>query len=383
MAIALHRLTGFPYGLWAGYVTQDGEKVHEYCHAVVIVEPGATPRWMDARGVRSGKPDNAVFMGKVEGVELLEVDEADVRAAFTAEEIPEVDISKAAQYALAKGLPSLATRVFYRGTTPGDSRRINEPFSEAKGLTFAARSQEAARIYGSSVERIEATPDAKILYEEDSRFWKLIGRKRPPNGFIGSAGRRGETMVEVVNHAIRRSREAGYDAVSFASDADLGTILLNEAAFNRNVQLASPRAVVVAPHVYAFGKCHALTAAMLDYAPGGQAMGLFVEGECLHSAFRLPNTNVMVDAHGATGGAHALETKAKPYLRHSDEGYFWKGLTDDEVWAMVPGERSRSVRQAKPYALELLRAADLVAQEGHVRPLPTPPAARQEQTLAH
>ncbi len=124
--------------------------------------------------------------------------------------------------------------VFYRGTTPGDTRRIREPFGAAKGLTFMARSRDSAAQYGTSVEAIRTKPSAVILREEDPAFWRLIGRRRPPNGYVGSALRKGESLVDLVNLAINRAREAGYAAISFASDADIGTVMLKPDEFERD-----------------------------------------------------------------------------------------------------------------------------------------------------
>jgi len=132
------------------------------------------------------------------------------------------------QMSVAGGPPS--ERVFYRGTKPGDTRRIAEPFSEAKGLTFVARKPESAQMYGDHIEQFVASPDAKILRDESPEFWKLVKRRRPPNGYVGSA--RGGP-VEVVNDAVRAAKAAGYDAVSFSSDADIGTVILNDKAFSR------------------------------------------------------------------------------------------------------------------------------------------------------
>ena len=127
-------------------------------------------------------------------------------------------------------------RTFYRGTNPGDTRRIAEPFSEGAGRVFVARAEASARNYGKSIERIVAKPEARILREEDRAFWKLVGRRRPPNGYIGSAARRGETLVDVVNDAIIKAKAAGYDILSFKSDSDIGTVILN----NDSVVRAQP-----------------------------------------------------------------------------------------------------------------------------------------------
>lgn len=124
-------------------------------------------------------------------------------------------------------------RTFYRGTVPGETRRIKEPFDAAHGKTFASRKEESARNYGSDIETIVASPNAKILREEDPTFWRLIGRRRPANGYIGSALRNGETVIEAVNDAIRKAEQAGYDIISFSSDTDIGTVILNEASVTR------------------------------------------------------------------------------------------------------------------------------------------------------
>jgi hypothetical protein len=124
-------------------------------------------------------------------------------------------------------------RIFYRGTTAGDARRINEPFSAAKGMTFAARNIDSAKTYGNSIEKITAKPNARILREEDPAFWRVINRKRPSNGYIGSAGRKGESMVDVINDSIKKAKDSNYDILSFASDTDIGTIILNNNAVLR------------------------------------------------------------------------------------------------------------------------------------------------------
>jgi len=125
-------------------------------------------------------------------------------------------------------------RTFFRGTVPGSTKKIKEPFSAAKGKTFVARKESSAKNYGEQIEKIKAKPDAKILYDEDPAFWKLIKRRKPPNGFIGSATRKGETVIDLVNKSITSAQVAGYDAISFSSDADIGTVILNDNAFVRD-----------------------------------------------------------------------------------------------------------------------------------------------------
>ena len=127
-------------------------------------------------------------------------------------------------------------RTFYRGTAPGETQRIPEVFTAAEGKTFVARQASSARNYGESIESIVARPDAKILREEDAAFWKLIGRRKPANGWIGSATRKGETVIDAVNDAIRKAEKAGYDIISFSQDADMGTVILNEGAVTRQAK---------------------------------------------------------------------------------------------------------------------------------------------------
>lgn len=125
---------------------------------------------------------------------------------------------------------------FYRGTNPESKERIKEPFSAAIGKTFVARKPESARNYGHKIEKIVAKPEAKILYENSNEFWKLMKRKKPANESIYSAPRKGERLIDVVNEAILIAQRNGYDAISFSSDSDIGTVILNESAFVRNAK---------------------------------------------------------------------------------------------------------------------------------------------------
>lgn len=122
----------------------------------------------------------------------------------------------------------MSSRIFYRGTVPGETKRIDEPFEEGKGKTFVARKPESARAYGEHIEEYHAHPDAKILHQEHPEFWKLIGRRRPPNNHLASVP---GGMIHNVNHAIRKAKEAGYHAVSFSHDSDVGTVLLDNSKF--------------------------------------------------------------------------------------------------------------------------------------------------------
>ncbi len=110
----------------------------------------------------------------------------------------------------------------------------------------------------------------------------------------------------------------------------------------------------------AYGFCHALTAALLDVCPAGEILGLYIGGECVHSILRVPRTSVLLDAHGAEPGEAGARNKAARYMRAGDVAE-WKTLSAHELIAMVPIDRARNVRQARPVARELLRQADAIA----------------------
>lgn len=121
---------------------------------------------------------------------------------------------------------------------------------------------------------------------------------------------------------------------------------------------------------HAYGACHALTAALLGSCPSGEARGLFVDGECVHSAFRVPHTDILVDAFGAEFGPDAPSTKAARYTRQA-ETYEWRTLNEDDVRRMVVGDKARALRRARGLALRLLRDADEI-EAGREPALPRP-----------
>jgi hypothetical protein len=113
--------------------------------------------------------------------------------------------------------------IFYRGTVPGETKRIDEPFTAAKGKTFVARKEKSALAYGKRIEKIKAKPGAKIIYENTKEFNKLIGKIK-----------NNQSYVSFVNNAVSKAVELGYDIISFERDSDIGTVILNEDAVIRN-----------------------------------------------------------------------------------------------------------------------------------------------------
>jgi len=126
----------------------------------------------------------------------------------------------------AKELPP---DVFYRGTVPRETKRIETLFPSAKGKTWVARKKDSAKLYGESVEKITAKHDAKIL-KEGTREFAIIAKTRKD---IRQA--RGKTtLIGRVDGVIKEAKKQGYDAVSFKADSDIGTVILNESKFIRD-----------------------------------------------------------------------------------------------------------------------------------------------------
>jgi len=55
----------------------------------------------------------------------------------------------------------------------------------------------------------------------------------PPNKYLGSALRKGERLVDLIDFCIKTAIEKGYDAISFDLDSDIGTVILNNNAFDK------------------------------------------------------------------------------------------------------------------------------------------------------
>lgn len=209
-----------------------GQRINDFLSSVGVSLP-LEPQPKSSNAIREQAPAARVLRGEAAQPEL----DVELRRMVGQDQPENAPGNEVRESAVPESRQVDSRRTFYRGTNPGDDRRINEPFSAAKGKTFAARTPEGAAQYGSSIEEIKANPDAKILFDDSPDFWKVIGRKRPPNGYIGSAGKKGETLISVVNDAIKKAESAGYDAISIG-DGDIGTVILNEKAFTRNPQSA-------------------------------------------------------------------------------------------------------------------------------------------------
>lgn len=121
-----------------------------------------------------------------------------------------------------KGFPITPPVEFYRGTNPGSTERIVTGAPEWDSYLFAADNPDAARNYGSDIEKITANPDAKILYEGTADWNKIAGRWR-----------KNENMLQYADRAAKAAREAGYDAAWFKRQSDIGTPIFNVEKFVR------------------------------------------------------------------------------------------------------------------------------------------------------
>jgi hypothetical protein len=111
-------------------------------------------------------------------------------------------------------------RVFYKGYNSGDTRRIKTGDSFWDSHFFVSSKEKDARLYGTNIRRIEAKPSAKILYEGTRPFISL------------AKGLTHVGMLEWASTIVKRAKEAGYDAVWFKRQGDIGTVIINQRAFN-------------------------------------------------------------------------------------------------------------------------------------------------------
>jgi len=124
--------------------------------------------------------------------------------------------------------PKQQGAIFYRGMVPGDPRRITTGATEWDSYLFVTDTPENARWYGPSIEEVVLVPEARVLYEGTREFTHVAGRWK-----------RGESLLDYASRAARQARAAGYDAVHFKAQTDVGTAIMRREA------VASRRAYVV------------------------------------------------------------------------------------------------------------------------------------------
>ena len=114
-------------------------------------------------------------------------------------------------------------RVFYRGTKPGSSKHISTGDDYWDNRLFMSSSKKLAESYGENIEVIVAKEDAKILYEDTSEFKRVAGRSKTR-----------ERYLTYLSRVLRNAENAGYDAVHFKRQGDVGTAVINPDKFIRN-----------------------------------------------------------------------------------------------------------------------------------------------------
>ncbi len=111
LALAAHRLTGFPLALWSGTHFDDFQQEHwsQPVHAVVVDYD--RQRWFDVDGWHEGltAPDNLVFNEKVFGITLDPATPTEVMEVFTTEGVTEEQILQAHDFILSNKLLDLST----------------------------------------------------------------------------------------------------------------------------------------------------------------------------------------------------------------------------------------------------------------------------------
>jgi hypothetical protein len=116
-------------------------------------------------------------------------------------------------------------RVFYKGYNPGDTRRIRTGHDYWDSKMFAADQERKARFYGTHVRTFDATPDAKILYQGTRQFISIA------KGLGQLFRARKIDNLEYHSEILRRAEQAGYDAVYFTNQGDIGTVILHPEKF--------------------------------------------------------------------------------------------------------------------------------------------------------
>lgn len=112
-------------------------------------------------------------------------------------------------------------RVFFRGTVPGRTERIRTGDEDWDRRLFVSSVRSSALMYGPNITTFTAKPEAKILYEGTKDFRSVA------KGLF----KRGARLLPIWSEIVRRAEAAGYDAVWFKRQGDVGTVVINPEAF--------------------------------------------------------------------------------------------------------------------------------------------------------
>ncbi len=122
-------------------------------------------------------------------------------------------------------------RLFYRGSNPGDTRRIKTGFSLWDSFLFVTDKPENARWYGDEIEIIKAKPSAHIVYEGTKEFISL------KKGLTLKGLTWGQWCEEIAKRAVKAKI---IDAIWFKKQVDIGTAIINRDQFESLGVMNSP-----------------------------------------------------------------------------------------------------------------------------------------------
>lgn len=117
---------------------------------------------------------------------------------------------------MASKCERIASGMFYRGIKPGETQRIRTGNGFWDHLFFVADNERAARMYGGHVFRYRMRPGVRLLCEGSKEFVAVAGRWR-----------KGESLLDYASRVARAAESAGYDAVWFQRQADVGTAVIH------------------------------------------------------------------------------------------------------------------------------------------------------------
>jgi len=117
-----------------------------------------------------------------------------------------------------KGKGSLT---LYRGTTPGDTRRISTGVKDWDAYLFASSRLSSAQAYGKSIEVFKSKKGASILFEGTRKFQSVAK----------GLGKKNTNLLTYSNAVAKAARAAGFSAVHFQRQGDVGTAILDRSKF--------------------------------------------------------------------------------------------------------------------------------------------------------
>lgn len=114
-------------------------------------------------------------------------------------------------------------KVYFRGTTPGETKRIRTGTDEWDNNLFCSIFEDKAKLYGSSIEKIALKENANVLTEGTKEFRKVFKTQKKM-----------QSLLDWCTAGIIKCRELGIDVVEFERQGDVGTVILNQDMVIRN-----------------------------------------------------------------------------------------------------------------------------------------------------